>query len=335
MIVTYIRSSSYSTHEFCPQKYFLTYCLGLKEPANLKASKGNVCHKALELFARKKKCHQDKVLTYEDDNFGTVRAADINLEWAVNKSFKYYSEVENHHDWNARDYKECYVWTEKALKMNGGLFHPMNRKIIEPEQRFDFEIRKPWAAFDYDLPNGESLSGFLSIKGTMDLVVDDGPGLIEVIDYKTGRRLDWATGEEKTYKKLRYDPQLLLYHYATALLYPNAEHIFITILYINDGGPFTFAFEKKDLELTERLLRAKFESIRDAQRPQLKKSWKCTKLCLFGKEKHKLDKSKTICEFIKDETRKKGADAVFNEYGDVSKINAYQDGGGRKAEDSK
>lgn len=134
---------------------------------------------------------------------------------------------------------------------------------------------------------------------------------------------------------MRYDPQLLLYHYATALLYPNAEHIFITILYINDGGPFTFAFEKKDLELTERLLRAKFESIRDAQRPQLKKSWKCTKLCLFGKEKHKLDKSKTICEFIKDETRKKGADAVFNEYGDVSKINAYQDGGGRKAEDSK
>jgi hypothetical protein len=169
----------------------------------------------------------------------------------------------------------------------------------------------------------------------MDLVVDEGEGLIEVIDYKTGRRLDWATGEEKTYKKLRYDPQLLLYHYATALLYPKADEIFITIIYINDGGPFTFCFERKDFELTERLLRAKFESIRDTQRPQLKKSWKCTKLCMFGKEKHPLDTSKTICEFIKDETRKKGADAVLCEYGDVSKVNTYQDGGGRQAETGK
>jgi hypothetical protein len=316
-------------------KYYISYCLGLKEPSNLKAAKGNVTHKALELFARKKKCHQDKALTYEDDNFGIVRATDINLEWAVNKAYKYYSELENHHTWTKKDYKDCFVWTEKCLTMNNGLFNPMNRKIIEPEQRFDFEIKKPWAAYDYNLPDGTNFSGFLSIKGTMDLVVDEGEGLIEVIDYKTGRRLDWATGEEKTYKKLRYDPQLLLYHYATALLYPKADEIFITIIYINDGGPFTFCFERKDFELTERLLRAKFESIRDTQRPQLKKSWKCTKLCMFGKEKHPLDTSKTICEFIKDETRKKGADAVLCEYGDVSKVNTYQDGGGRQAETGK
>ncbi len=337
MIVTYIRSSSFGTHEMCEQKFFLGYTLGMREPSNKKATKGNVTHKALELMAYKKKCQQDGTTEYDDDTFGIVQAGDITPQWATEKAYRYYSELpdEQHHIWMPADYRDCLKWTEKTLSMNGGLYNPMRRNIIQPEKTFDFEIKKPWAAYDYDLPDGQSLSGFLAIKGTMDLVVQDEPGIIEVIDYKTGRRLDWATGQEKTYKKLRHDPQLLLYHYATALLYPEAEHIFITIIYINDGGPFTLCFDKSDFEITERILRKKFERIRDTQKPVLNKSWKCTKLCHFGKTKHVLDKSKTICEYFKEQARRKGADQVLFESGNLANINAYGSGGGRQAETPK
>jgi ATP-dependent helicase/DNAse subunit B len=329
MIATYIRSSSYGTHDMCEQKFFLGYTLGIKEPSNLKADKGNVVHKAMELMARKKKCLQDGTSSYDDDNFGIVKAGDITPEWATEKSFAYYSKLADHHIWTQKDLQDCHLWVDKTLKMNGGMFNPMRRNVVEPEQRFDFEVNKPWAKYDYALPDDKRLTGQLSLKGTMDLVVEDEPGLIEVIDYKTGRRLNWATGEEKTYKKLRYDPQLLLYHYATAQLYPHAEEIFITIIYINDGGPFTLCFDRSDFEITERLIRKKFERIRDTQRPVLTKSWKCRALCHFGRSQHPEDPSKTMCEFFKDETRKKGADKVLFERGDVSKISDYNEGGGR------
>jgi hypothetical protein len=61
-------------------------------------------------------------------------------------------------------------------------------------------------------------------KGTSDQSSIHGHPRIEVIDWKTGRRLDWATGEEKTYEKLCSDPQLLLYNYAISKLIP-VNHI--------------------------------------------------------------------------------------------------------------
>ena len=73
-------------------------------------------------------------------------------------------------------------------------------------------------------------------------------GVIEVIDWKTGRRLNWATGEEKTYEKLLEDPQLLLYNYAISKLFPEYEQAIMTIYYIRDGGPFSMCFDKPDRE---------------------------------------------------------------------------------------
>src|SRR5690606_34355557 len=60
--------------------------------------------------------------------------------------------------------------------------------------------------------------------------------------HNTGRRLNWATGEEKTHEKLKDDPQLRIYHYAVSHLYPDIENIYITINFINDGGAFTICF---------------------------------------------------------------------------------------------
>lgn len=101
--------------------------------------------------------------------------------------------------------------------------------------------------------------------------------------HNTGRRLDWATGQEKTLEKLYKDPQLKLYHYALSKLYPQYDHIIMSINFINDGGAFSMCFDKSDLPSTEDLIRQKFEEIKNCNRPRLSKTWKCTKLCYFGK----------------------------------------------------
>lgn len=149
--------------------------------------------------------------------------------------------------------------------------------------------------------------------------------------HNTGRRLDWATGQEKTLDKLQNDPQLRIYHYAISSLYPQYEHIICTIYFINDGGPFSICYDKSDLPQTENMLRRKFDLIKQTQIPKLNKTWKCTKLCHFGKttfeNSHVLpileyrdgqvcskDTYMTKCEQIKHDLEVKGVNNVIDEY---------------------
>ena len=126
------------------------------------------------------------------------------------------------------------------------------------------------------------------MKGTIDLVTDLGDGVYEVVDWKTGRRLDWATGEQKTQANLFTDAQLRIYHYAVKHMFPDVSTFLISIYFINDGGVFTLHFQDKDLKDTEEMLKQKFEFIKNTDDPKIirhidpKQSWKCTKLCHQG-----------------------------------------------------
>lgn len=149
--------------------------------------------------------------------------------------------------------------------------------------------------------------------------------------HNSGKRLDWATGEEKTLAKLQDDPQLRIYHYAVSALYPQYDHIICTIYFVNDGGPFSICYDKSDLPQTENMLRKKFEIIKQTEIPKLNKTWKCTKLCHFGKttfeNSHVLpileyrdcqvcskDTFMTKCEQIKHDLELKGVNNVIDEY---------------------
>ena len=224
MIVTYFRSSSYNTHSLCEQQYFLEYVLGWRGVSGLKASKGTVVHKVLEILAIIKQSQQDDTNPVVDDIVGSINIESYNLDDIIKKVYDYYSTAEAFHKWSPKDYKDCHAWVYKAIEFNGGMFDPRNRHILCPEQHFDIEIKKPWSAYSYDTPDGK-LEGNLAIKGTIDLItlVDD--NTIEIVDWKTGRRLDWATGKEKTQEKLESDPQLRIYHYAISHLYPHIDHI--------------------------------------------------------------------------------------------------------------
>jgi hypothetical protein len=306
MIITYFRSSSYNTHNMCEQQYFFEYVLGWRGPSGFKAIKGTIVHKVLEILAIIKKAQQENLLFVNDEEIlGNIDVNNYNLNVMIERVYKHYSEANSQHIWTIKDYKECYGWIYKAIEFNNGMFDPRNCTILQPEQRFDFVIEKPWAKYEYNI-DGQIVDGYLGMKGTIDLITKVNETTVEVVDYKTGKRLDWATGKEKTQEKLEKDAQLRIYHYAVKKLYPHLDTVIFTIYYINDGGPFSMVFHDSDLIDTENMLRQKFEIIKNTKRPRLNKSWMCTKLCHFGKTTFENSHIQPIEEYRDGQTCQKG-----------------------------
>lgn len=329
MLITYIRSSSYGTYDFCPHKYFLSYGLGMKEPTGKKANLGSISHKVLETLARKAQAIQLGKSTFEDTELGKTYEISVEFDEALQDAWDYYTEKEPQHKYAPADFRFCSTQVSAALEFNNGVYNPANRKIVQPEQYFDLVIDQPWAHYRYRLPNGEILEGQLAIKGTMDLILEISPTMYEYCDWKTGMRKDWATGEEKDYKKLRKDPQLLLYFYALTELYPDIPNFLVSIVYTQAGGPFTMPYQREvDRKRALQMLEDRFTEIKNCYVPKLKKSWKCNRLCHFGKTKYK-ESDLTICEHFASEVRNKGMDRVVAEHGDIKSITSYGDGGGQ------
>ncbi len=289
-------------------------------------------HKVLEVLAVIKKGEQDGLKQVEDDHVGLINVGDpIDFDVLTEKVFGHYTAQVSHHNWNEKDLKECQKLVNMAVSLNDGMFSPLRREIVAPEMHFDFKIEQDWAKYSYDMPDGVRLDGHLAMKGTVDLITKVDDGLYEIVDWKTGKRLNWATGEEKTYDKLQEDPQLRMYHYAASKMFPEIDQIIITIFYIADGGPFSICYTKDDLPKTEEMLRKKFDTIKKVQVPKLTRSWKCTKLCPFGKSTFegthikpiqefrrgqvtKVGDYMTQCEQIKFEIQRKGMERVTKEY---------------------
>jgi hypothetical protein len=289
----------------CEQQYFIEYVLGWRGPSGQKADKGTIVHKVLEILAVIKKAEQDNQSNINDDIAGLIDINNYDLEKIIDVVYNHYSVSAKHHKWSPKDKKDCTEWVYKAIKFNNGMFDPRNRKILEPEQHFDFTINKAWSEYSFKTPDGV-LTGNLALKGTIDLITLVNDNTIEIIDWKTGRRLDWATGQEKTQEKLENDPQLRIYHYAISQLYPHIDHIIFSIYFINDGGPFSICFDKSDLQKTEDMLRQKFEIIKSVKKPKLHKSWMCNKLCHFGKTNFSDSSILPILEYRDNQTCKQG-----------------------------
>ncbi len=333
MIVTYFRSSSYGCHEDCPQRYYLEYGLGWTGLGGIAAVKGSAVHKVLEILAMIKKAEQDGLdYIVDNDVLKRIKLKDIpDVSKLTDDVLDFYAKNNSHISWSQKDWRDCQKWVEKTLCMNGGIFDPRDREIVQPEQEFDIEIPYDWAKYSYTLPDGNKLEGRLHIKGTIDLLVKIDDDFYEIIDWKTGRKFNWGKGVAKTDNDLKSDPQLMLYHYAATLLYPNITDILVTINFINDGGPTSVAFTKKDIKKTEEMLRKKFDLIRQTKIPRLNKGWKCSKFCHQGKTTFEgttiepqiedrenqvtpMGQYRTKCEQVKFMIEKKGIDWVTANY---------------------
>ena len=315
----------------CEQQYFMEYVLGWRGPSNKKADKGTIVHKVLEVLADIKLAQQNQKNKIFDDILKEVDTHNYSLDDIIETIYDFYTKQFNHHEWSSKDFADCKLWCQKVIDFNGGMFDPRNRQILQPEQHFDIVIDKAWSKYSYKTDEGD-LEGNLALKGTIDLITRIDDNTIEVIDWKTGKRLDWATGQEKTHAKLQNDPQLMIYHYAISQIFPEYDHIIVTIYFINDGGPFSIMFDKSDLARTENMLRNKFEIIKKTKKPRLHKTWMCSKLCHFGKttfedninikpimeyrdnQPCKIGDNMTKCEQVKHEIEIKGIDQVISEY---------------------
>ena len=330
MIICYHRSSSLGTLDFCEQKFFLQYNLSLEDKTNKKALMGTITHKALQILGDKKLCVDRGNKSFTDDELGrfTLKEAD-NIEKITARAFKFYTDHQPEVDLDDASLRACTRWVHKAIEYNEGALDPRNQDIFATEQYFDIEIKEPWAKYCYDI-GGNKIEGYLSIKGTVDVIVKHSDKYYEILDYKTGKRINWATGEEKTLEYLQKDTQLLLYYYALKNLYPDYD-FGVSIFYINAGGLFSMCFDDEDYIKAENILRKKFQYIRNVRQPDLlcdeNKHWKCRKLCKFSEEYK--DTGKSVCHFMRDEVAKKGINKVVLEYGDLTKISSYGSGGGK------
>ena len=330
MIICYHRSSSIGTIEMCEMKYFFQYVLGMKDKTNKKAVLGTVFHRAMQVLADKKIAQSNKKRKLKNDDIQDLTFAECDdIEYVTSICFEYYKKHEDDVDLMPKDLKTCIDWVYKALAYNNGSLDPRNQNVHATELFFDIEIKKPWAEYHYNV-NGKEFSGNLAIKGTIDLIVKEDDSYYQVLDYKSGKRLNWATGREKTYEDLCSDKQLLLYFYALKNMYPNHD-FYTSIYYVNDGGIFDIVFSDEDYEKAEKMLKAKFEYIRSIELPKLlsedQSHWKCTKLCKFS-EQYK-DSGKTTCKFFHDMVRSKGMDEVVSMYANLNKLGTYGAGGGR------
>ena len=319
MYITALRSSSYTSFNICQFQYFLVYVLGLPDKSNKAAEKGTICHKVLECLANLKKISNNS-LSFEDENLGILHPVDYlsnndNISLLVKKSFTYYTHPDRTvNTFSDSDLKDCIKWVNIALNYGGGMFDPRLRNVIEAELYFEIPIKEDWAKYDYTLPNGQQSEGYLVLKGTIDLVTEVDDSTIEVVDWKSGRRIDWSNYKEKTFEKLFQDPQLRIYHYALSQLFPD-KNIILTIFYLKDGGPFTFTLDEKHALATEEMIKRGFQNITESTSPQRRRNREkgFCKFCYFGKTMS-CDNTKNLCQFYYDKCQKRGMDSVISEY---------------------
>jgi DNA gyrase/topoisomerase IV subunit A len=117
--------------------------------------------------------------------------------------------MSHHKEWDDEEvktkYRDMYY---KLLSFDNESYNPLKLNIIQPEQYFDIQFQEDWARYEYIIGK-EKFEGFLSVKGTMDLVFDNS-GYLSGMDYKTGKsRVNWATGKTKYLDDFKEDKQLL------------------------------------------------------------------------------------------------------------------------------
>lgn len=337
MFVIYLRSSSIGDFLSCQHKYYLGYTLGIQLDSNQAAKKGVVVHKAMELLARKKIAVQNKEKFFtEDDTKKTFEVKSFNTYASINFAIDYYKKEFNLTDWDIKQVKDSY-WN--TIKYNNGEYNPLNRKVLDVEHFFNFEIDEEWSYYTY-LIKDEPYIGKLCLRGTMDLVTEIDKDTLHYIDWKTGSRVDWKVFKngkpiEKTIEIIKKDPQLQLYHYVIRKKFPTYKDVMMTLYFTKDGGPYTVKFTMDDYYKHENFIKNLYENIKKVESPSLikdepNKNPHC-KFCQFNK--FKMDNGQTYCSYYENEIRKIGLDKVTERDIVVGKHFSYEGGGASRVLD--
>lgn len=296
-------ASSLSSWESCEHKYFIKYILNIPDTVGPAAFVGTTVHKVLECLAL---CHKNKVI-FIDEEIGPINFTDYKcqtfIDSLINISFNHYN-LKSNNILDKSHLKDCIKLVNKTLTFKNGLYNPTNLNIVDAEQMFELELNTSWCKD-------------LKLRGVIDLVTSPADNIIEIIDYKSGRRFDWNAKKEKNFDNLVNDLQLQIYFYAAKKLYPHINNFVVTIIYIKDGGPISIPFGNITLEKLEARLELLFHEISRCELPRLlsptQSGFMCSKLCHFAKTKYP-GSDKSICAFFHDKVVELGlneADRIY------------------------
>lgn len=315
MEIASLRSSSYTGYDFCQQKYYLEYVLGYKLGSNRAALKGCCYHKAIELFALEKVARQtNKTRFVEDESGRSFKTGTISAELAALVGVEHYNKIQSDFVFDEKDEAQITKWLESVEDR----YHPSYNKVLAVEKFFELEIDEDWAILEDGKP--------LKLMGTVDLILERSDRWVNYVDWKTGQRKDWATGEVKTLDKLEMDPQLRIYHYAMCKLFPHIEKFDMTVYYLADGGPFTIELTQEDVETSLNLIKNRFFEIKNNNRPRpIWPDWKCSKLCEAGKPMN--GRGKNLCQLVSEDMIQIGIEEVTEKW---RKGQVKYSGGGRQ-----
>lgn len=111
-----------------------------------------------------------------------VRYGDVYVNNIISLAYTWFTAKYSDLVWTQEEWQDVnnFVW----IVLEGGIYDPRFKKIVATEQFFDIPILMDWAKYSYNMPDGSTKEGHLSIRGVIDLVVDAGDGVYEVIDWK-------------------------------------------------------------------------------------------------------------------------------------------------------
>lgn len=256
------------TYSMCPLKFYLSYVLGYDEPPNIKTCMGTIVHKVMEILAKVKLAQQNGKSSVEDEVTGRFYLKKFDLNILVEKVYQYYAKAFTNHEWTDEQYNTVKLWVKKTIEFNDGEYDPRNQDIVAPENNFNYTLEDP------------DLDG-INLCGTIDLVTRSDANTYHIIDYKTGKRVNWGTGKTKEYSDLMDDFQLNFYHIAARMLYPQIDNILITIFFINDGGPYTIPFGRCDVPKAIDNVKKLYNQI-TTKEPEVRRGFWC-RFCSFSK----------------------------------------------------
>lgn len=316
-----------SAYDLCAHRAFIEYNIGIKQPYNPASMKGTIVHKVMEVLAQSKLCQQNNKTCFEDDMLGTISLDKIQPISILSRVFEKYKEETPELNLDEVFYKETSSLVKKAITYSNGEYDPRNLDIVAVEHPFDMIIKKPWAKYKYETPQG-IMEGQLALKGTIDLVIKHDDNTYEIRDYKTsGRAWDWAKNSEKNDQNIYKDFQIMLYYYAACNAFPKIKNILFTIYFINVDKPFLITFDRTDLPMIENVIKEKFLKMVKDTKPKLNISFRC-RFCPFSKDIQKGTKQ-TVCEFFRDRINKDGFEKTMATHARWDQINRYGSGGGK------
>jgi hypothetical protein len=325
MICTYLRSSLLNAFDMCQQRAFIEYGIGRKQPPNKAALQGTCLHAVCETLALEKLAEQNKQILFTQEQFGTSKVGFYDSLFYLSKIYPALDK-ENPGVFDGNSYNECLKLVKKMESYNDGMMNPKNANIFGAEVPVNIEIQKPWATYDFHTPTQE-LQGQLTLKGTIDLIVKQGDGVIEVVDYKSGSKTDWATGKTKDEQSLYNDTQIRLYHYAACLLFPEIECVLFSLYFVKFDEVFTIALDRKHLPETELMLQRKFKKIVECTKPTLSLGFKC-RFCPFDKSIE--PDGKTTCVSFRDKIIVDGMPKTMKDNADFYALTRYGAGGSNR-----